>query len=112
MPLYDFLCNKCENTFESLAPYDETGQYPGVTCPQCGGGDKRKVPSRFAFNFGNPEGTDRWNSDSYGHDYRFKSKIPEVQAERAAAEAMSHMGSQPYSFGDDTATYDAGIHDR
>lgn len=111
MPLYDFVCLKCENGFESLSQYDETGEYPGVVCPQCGSTTKKKVPSKFAFSFANPEGTDRWNSDSYGHDYRFKSKIPQVQAERQLAEAASHMGAQPYTFGSDAGTYDTGIHD-
>ena len=111
MPLYEFICNDCENTYEELASVsDET--YSGIKCPRCESLNKKKLPSNFAFKFGNPEGTDRWNSDSYGHDYRFKSKIPQVQAERANAEAFSHMGPQPYNWGSDTDKYDIGIHDR
>ena len=43
-----------------------------------------------------PEGTDRWNSDSSGHDYRFHHNLPKVIAERQAAE--EHGGNaEPYN---------------
>lgn len=111
MPLYNYLCNQCDNEFEELSPYDETGEYPNVACPRCGSTDKEKVPSTFAFNFTNPEGTDRWNSGNSGHDYRFKTKTPQVQAERALAEAASHMGANPYNIKNDIDKYDTGVHD-
>ena len=110
MAIYEFLCEQCGKTFDALTPYDATGQYTAVVC-SCGSRDKKKLPSMFAFNFSNPEGTDRWNSDAYGHDYRYKAKIPQVQAERTAAQLGSHMGSEPYKPGNDLENYDIGIHD-
>jgi putative FmdB family regulatory protein len=111
MALYEFSCMNCKTIFEELSPCDNTGEYPDVVCPNCGSVDKKKMPSMFAFNFSDPEGTKRWNSDSAGHDYRFKTKSPQVQAERAFAEASSHMGSNPYNDKNDMDRYDAGIHD-
>lgn len=34
MPLYDFFCNDCQNTFEELFPSAAVAAHP--TCPQCG----------------------------------------------------------------------------
>ena len=39
MPLYDYECQKCENTFDKLVPlnrYDESQE-----CPECGGRAKK-----------------------------------------------------------------------
>ena len=66
------------------------------------------------FAFSNPEGTDRWNNTSTGHDYRFKHKIPKVKQERKIAEAVSHMGTDPYGSSDmlkKDIEMDTGIHD-
>ena len=109
--IYVFACDHCDNEFEELSSYDETGKYPNVVCPECGSLDKKKMPSMFAFNFTNPEGTKRWNSETSGHDYKYKTKIPQVQAERALAEAASHMGTHPYNNKNDIDKYDTGIHD-
>ncbi len=96
MPLYDFECKKCKKTYDDLAPYDETGKFPSVKCPHCGSKKKAKLASAVNFTFTNPVGTDRWNSGATGHDYRFKHNIPKVKKERQIAEALSHMGSDPY----------------
>jgi hypothetical protein len=68
--------------------------------------------SACGYAFAQPQGTDRWNSDSGGHGYRFNHNIPKVKAERAMAEALSHMGADPYT---DTSAadinLDTGIHD-
>lgn len=46
MPLYEFTCTKCGETFEELvsAGLDALG----VTCPECGSADVEKKVSRFA----------------------------------------------------------------
>lgn len=114
MPIYEFHCNPCNKDFETLAAYDESGVYPSVKCPKCGSDDKKKWMSKPNFAFANPVGTDRWNSDGTGHDYRFKHNIPNVQAEREMAQRLSHMGTDPYQetgAWDDTASLDTGIHD-
>ena len=113
MPTFEFQCKKCEAVYEAVnIPYDETGKWKGVACPECGSKKKEKLVSMPTFAFSNPEGTDRWNSDSKGHDYRFKHNIPKVKAEREAAQALSHMGTDPY--GDTTEQdlkLDTGVHD-
>lgn len=107
---YDFECKKCQTQYEEYAEFDPDGKYKGVKCPSCGSSRKTKLMSCCKFNFTNPVGTDRWNSERFGHDYRFKHNIPKVQKERAMAEAMSHMGGNPYGdVGMDDL--DEGIHD-
>lgn len=112
MPMYDFKCKKkgCEKVFEEIAPYDESGKYPGVVCPHCGSKKKTKLVTCPAFNFANPVGTDRWMSEDKGHDYRFKYNIPNVVKEREMAQKMSHMGSDPYGSTNDLDLGE-GIHD-
>jgi putative FmdB family regulatory protein len=104
MPLYDFKCLRCETVYEERVEYDETGKYKKVKCPECNSTRKEKLISAPAFNFTNPEGTDRWNSADKGHDYRFKHKQPSVKKEREQAEAFSHMGSNPYPHIDDVSS--------
>ena len=113
MPLYEFECKNCNHTYEDLAKYDETNEYPDVKCPECESDQKEKLASGCAFAFGNPVGTDRWNNGSTGHDYRFKHNIPKVKQEREVAEALSHMGSDPYGSGqaEQDIELDTGIHD-
>ena len=63
--------------------------------------------------FAQPEGCDKWNNSSTGHDYRFKHNIPKVQAERANAQKNSHMGADPYRDAQiaKDINLDIGIHD-
>lgn len=112
MPTYDFECLDCQAKFEEFTNYDATEVYESVVCPGCGSKNKTKLASCANFNFSNPVGTDRWNNGSTGHDYRFKHNIPKVQQERARAEALSHMGSNPYgSTTDKDLNLGEGIHD-
>lgn len=112
MPTYDFECLDCQCKFEEFTHYDVTDQYESVLCPNCGSKNKLKLASCANFNFSNPVGTDRWNNGSTGHDYRFKHNIPKVQAERSRAEALSHMGANPYgSTADKDLNLGEGIHD-
>lgn len=107
MPIYDFLCEACNKQFEELAKYDETGVYEGVKCPLCGRSDQKKqLPSSFAFAFSNPVGTDRWNSESQGHGYRFEYNKPNVRAQREFATANSHMGGTEDIYGSGQAEAD------
>jgi DNA-directed RNA polymerase subunit RPC12/RpoP len=112
MGTYRFECKKCKKEYYDMCPYDETGKYTKVKCPECGSKSKTQLITTCNFNFSNPVGTDRWTSDSTGHDYRFKHNIPNVQKEREMAEALSHMGASPYK--DNSASdidMDTGIHD-
>jgi putative FmdB family regulatory protein len=111
--MYEFQCKnkKCGVKYETITAYDETGKWKDVTCPECGSKKKDKLISMFNFNFAEPQGTDRWNSESGGHDYRFKHNIPKVKAEREMAEAMSHMGNPYIDNSGSDIELDTGIHD-
>lgn len=112
MPNYRFECKKCKKEYYELCSYDSTGKYSKVKCPHCKSKSKMQLITSCSFQFTNPVGTDRWNSDSTGHDYRFKHNIPKVQQERQMAEALSHMGSSPYKdTTEDDLNLDTGIHD-
>lgn len=97
MPCYEFECKKCSKVYEDIVPYDEKGKYKGVVCPHCGSKRKTRLISACNFMFAQPEGTDRWNSESGGHGYRFEHNKPKVMAEREAAQKASHVGENPYN---------------
>ena len=114
MPTIEFRCKKCKAEYDTLTSFDKTGKYKNVACPNCKSKSKEKLISVPTFAFAQPEGTDVWNSDSSGHDYRFKYNVPKVKQERAMAEALSHMGTDPYGGTDmaaDDIELDTGIHD-
>lgn len=96
MATYNFECKKCKITYEEMTPFDKTGKYPDVICPECGSKSKIKVMTSCNYAFANPEGTDRFTSESGGHDYRFRHKLPKVIKERQAAEEAA-SGKQPYN---------------
>jgi len=101
MPNYDFECKQCNRVYDCIVAYDETGKYPSVKCPDCNSKKKNKLMSSCNYAFSNPVGTDRWNSESSGHDYRFHHNLPKVIEERRKAEEKSLMGSNPYNNIDD-----------
>lgn len=113
MPIYEFECNECHEAFDDLVPMSKCEKCPDTECPKCHSKNWTKLVSCPSFNFTNPEGTDRWNNSSTGHDYRFKHNIPKVKKEREMAENMSHMGSDPYGKEQvkKDIERDTGIHD-
>jgi putative FmdB family regulatory protein len=116
MPIYEFICNDCNKEYDDLCDYDETDKYEDVICPHCDSGDKKKLLSacKHAFEGDAVIGTDKWNSDSTGHDYRFKYNLPKVINQRKHAEINSHMGKDPYGNADmsrNDIEMDTGIHD-
>jgi len=107
MPTYAFECNKCKNTWEEISEYDKTGKYKKISCPECKSKSKTKLITSCRIKFTNPVGTDVWNSDSVGHDYRHKYNMERqggVMDQRKFAEENSHMGSQPYRHINDLET--------
>jgi putative FmdB family regulatory protein len=44
MPIYEYVCMKCESHFEELVRYDDAAP----ACPDCGAADARKQLSVFA----------------------------------------------------------------
>lgn len=92
MPMYEFRCKKCDHIYQELTKHDPDGKYSTVKCPECGSKRKEMLVGGGNFNFANPVGTDRWCNS---HDYRFYHNLPNVRAQRAAAEAAS-KGDNPY----------------
>jgi len=115
MPMYEFECKKCETVYSKIISFsnlDDKKAMRKVKCPKCKSSSKTKLISMPNFSFAQPEGTDRYNNS---HDYRFyhsHEKPGGVREQRKTAEALSHMGSNPY--GDTSGTdieLDTGIHD-
>lgn len=104
MPIYEFCCKKCGAQYEELTPNDPSGKYKKVKCPECKSAKKELMISMPSFNFANPVGTDRWNSDSGGHDYRFNHNAPNVREQREYAQKNSHVGPEPYNDIDDISS--------
>lgn len=99
MPNYAFECNKCKKSWEEIADFDKTGKYKSISCPKCKSKSKTKILTACRVKFTNPIGTDVWNSDSSGHDYRHKWNMERpggVTDQRSNAQENSHMGSNPY----------------
>lgn len=46
MPLYEYLCKKCEKKFETLVSFKNADD--PVKCPECGSKETRKLLSTFA----------------------------------------------------------------
>ena len=46
MPLYEFACRRCHNTFERLISFATAEE--GVACPSCGEPEARRLISTFA----------------------------------------------------------------
>jgi hypothetical protein len=83
-----------------MVAYDSTEEYPTISCPNCSSKNKEKLVSSCNFNFSNPVGTDRWNSEASGHDYRFKHNLPNVIKQRKNAEVAA-KSKEPYRRIDD-----------
>ncbi len=116
MPMYEYRCKKCEthydHLFSTFAESEDKKELKKVKCPECGSSSKTRLVSCPSFKFAQPEDTDRYRNS---HDYRFHhnyNKPGGVKDQREQAEALSHMGSTPYS--DTSASdieLDTGIHD-
>ncbi len=93
MPIYDFVCLRCEKRYEELTQYDEKGLYKKVKCPYCKSKRKSKTYDyNITCTFDNPKESSKWESDTYREGYN----MAKAKAERRAAEAKSHMGTNPY----------------
>ncbi|AEH44747.1 regulatory protein, FmdB family [Thermodesulfatator indicus DSM 15286] len=49
MPIYEFTCSECGETFEELVL---GGSYDGIKCPKCGSEKVEKIMSACAFKCG------------------------------------------------------------
>ena len=104
MPMYEFKCKKCDNDYEELAAYDETGKYSKVCCPECNSKAKILKVSACTMTFTNPEGTKKYAAS---HDLRYHHQMEKdggVRDQRKMAEELSHVGPTPYNNIDDISS--------
>jgi len=107
MPIYEFQCKKCECVYDEIMPMtdvDDKTKLKKIRCPECKSSQKSKLVSATSFNFVNPVGTDRWNSDRSGHEFRYKYKAPGIAENREKAMKKSHVGPKPYRDIDDISS--------
>jgi len=107
MPRYEMQCEKCNEVYDiwsNMAEKEETVK--SAKCPSCNSKSKTEIFGCPSVSFSNPVGTDRWNSDSKGHDYRFKYNMDKpggTRDQRKAAERASRVGKEPYRKIDDVS---------
>lgn len=108
MPFYDFKCNECDEVFDIFANMSEKNKIIKKNkCPKCKSKKISEIVGCPSVKFSNPVGTDRWHSDSKGHDYRHKWNMDRpggVRDQRKNAEKKSHMGKDPYRKIDDISS--------
>lgn len=93
MPIYNFACLKCSKNYEELTNYDEKGKYKDVKCPHCHSKRKERLFNySVSVTFDKPKESSKWDNFEYRAGYNMES----AKADRRAAEAKSHMGSNPY----------------
>lgn len=108
MPRYEFKCEKCEEIFDIWSSISEkTDNIKKSKCPKCKSKKISEIYGCPSIKFANPIGTDKWHSDSKGHDYRHKWNMDRpggVIDQRKNAEKKSHMGKNPYKNIDDISS--------
>ncbi len=101
-------CDKCEEVYDLWCGMAEKAEsLKKSKCPSCGSKKKTEVMGCPSVKFTNPVGTDRWNSESKGHDYRFKHNMDKPggpRDQRAAAARASKVGANPYRKIDDISS--------
>jgi putative FmdB family regulatory protein len=108
MPIYEMICDGCGGAYDvwsSMSKKEES--VGGAVCPSCGSAEKTEIVGCPSVNFTNPVGTDRWNSESTGHDYRFKHNMDKpggTRDQRTAAARASKVGAEPYRRIDDISS--------
>ena len=86
---------------------DKNSSVKSAKCSSCGSKSKTEIVGCPSVKFANPVGTDRWNSESKGHDYRFKYNMDKpggTRDQRKAAEKASRVGAEPYRKIDDVSS--------
>lgn len=107
MPRYEFSCEECNEIFDIWSNMSEKEEnVKKAKCPKC---ESINIFENLgcSVSFVNPTGTDKWNSDSKGHDYRYKYNMDRpggVRDQRKHAEAHSRVGNDPYRKIDDISS--------
>lgn len=106
MPRYEFQC-ECGEVYDVWAKMaDKDKDVKAAKCPSCSSKSKEEIMGTPSVKFSNPVGTDRWNSESKGHDYRYKYNMDKpggTRDQRSRATAASRVGAEPYRKIDDIA---------
>jgi putative FmdB family regulatory protein len=108
MPIYEFKCQSCGFIYDVFCNMSQKEEKVKKTkCEQCKSLEKEELVAAPFFKFSNPVGTDRWNSESKGHDYRHNFNMDRkggVRDQRKFAEENSHVGANPYNHIDDISS--------
>lgn len=108
MPIYEMICDSCGEPYDILCSMSlKEEKVSSASCPSCGSSFKTEIVGCPSINFKNPVGTDRWNSESQGHDYRFKYNMDKpggTRDQRVAAARASKVGAEPYRRIDDISS--------
>ena len=92
MPTYNFECKNCNKIYETLASFDATGKYAGVSCPHCNSKKKKKLLNDANIKFAQPKDTSKFDNFNYRAGYN----LEQAQNLRRDAQTASHMGTDPY----------------
>lgn len=108
MPRYEMQCTNCGEVYDVWSKIAEKEEsVKNASCEKCNSKEKEEIFGCPSVKFANPVGTDRWNSESKGHDYRFKYNMDKpggTRDQRAAAARASKVGPEPYRKIDDISS--------
>jgi len=62
MPIFEFICESCEESFEELLRFGSNSEQ--IICPECGSEQVRKLISTFATKFSGGQNVSRYGSTS------------------------------------------------
>lgn len=105
MPVYEFLCPRCNRIFSFHSFRVETARAP--RCPKCGAEDLRRVPSRFGVAAASKTATAGGKEDAEREDPRLEREMMRFAAElegmdegdprqmAAAVRRMTELAGEP-----------------
>ncbi|MCG6963868.1 MAG: zinc ribbon domain-containing protein [Acidobacteria bacterium] len=79
MPIYEFLCPKCNVIYSFLSRRVETEKVP--SCPKCGAASLKRVPSRFGVAGGSKTGADSAGGSGDLDDPRIERELMRFASE-------------------------------
>ena len=91
MPIFEFKCEECGESFERIIPYDSALALEGQACEQCGGKIVRMMPSRIGLKF---IGRDFYINESRMEKSKAQvnenTRIAKERSDKVIAEKKSH----------------------
>ena len=92
MPLYEYVCNACENQYEVMQSLNAKAD--DTVCPKCNGTQSRRIMSAFASKVVGTHKTGFEEMKAYdmlGERMNKFSKLPPIAGQRAAPTAENAM---------------------